>query len=262
MNTYQTPIKGLAKPIRCGFLIAALSTLSLAGCSTSYKDTDPRYTHSLTQQKELDHWHQKYKANQANSANAIGFAKALVKTKQENRALDVLEKAHNQNPNDKHLTSEYGRVALMAGENKLASSLLKSASKGNKADWKILSAKGVLEARAGKNKSAIRYFKQALKHNPRQASILNNLGLAYAVTGNYRQAEKYLKRALWDTRHIRQVRQNLALVYAMQGKVKEADAIALQPIPKKYKKVSSAKHVSKQPVALNNFNTKVIPNKK
>ncbi|GAA6211357.1 tetratricopeptide repeat protein [Hyphomicrobiales bacterium 4NK60-0047b] len=261
MNTYQTPILSFKSHVKHGLLIAVLSTIGLSGCATSYKDTDPRFTHSLTQQKELDHWHQKYKANRKNSANAIGFAKALVKTKQENRALDVLETAHQQNPNDKHLTSEYGRVALMAGENKLASNLLKDASKGTKADWKILSAKGVLEARAGKNKNAIRYFKQALRHNPRQASILNNLGLAYAVTGNYRQSEKYLKQALWDTRHIRQVRQNLALVYAMQGKVKEAEAIALEPLPKKFKKVSSAaQHVRKKPVALNNFKTKVTPN--
>ena len=261
MNTYQNLNLGLCKLIKPGLLFTAMATLSLAGCSTSYKDTDPRFTHSISQQKELDHWHSKYKANQKNNENVIGFSKALVKTRQENRALAILEKAHKAKPNDKQITSEYGRVALMAGENKLASSLLNDASKGNKADWKILSAKGVLEARAGKNKKAIKYFKQALKHNPRQASILNNLGLAYAVTGNYRTAEKYLKQAMWDTRHIRQVRQNLALIYAMQGKVKQAEAISLEPLPKKYAKATT--NSKKQaPVSLNKFETKVIPNKK
>lgn len=264
MNTYQKSILNFKKQVRPLMLVATMAALGLGGCSTSYKDTDPRFTHSISQQKELDHWQNKYSSNQKNTANAIGFAKALVKTRQEGRALSILKTAHQNNPADKQLTSEYGRIALIAGENDLASELLKDASKGNKSDWKILSAKGVLEARAGKNKSAIKYFKMALKHNPRQASILNNMGLAYAVSGNYRKAEKYLKQALWDTRHIRQVRQNLALVYAMQGKVKQAEAIALKPLPKKYKKLAqkSKKPRSYKPTSLNKFETKVIPNKR
>ena len=263
MNTYLNLILALNKLIKPALPLMVIATLSLAGCSTSYKDTDPRFTHSLSQQKELDHWHSKYKSNHTSNENIIGFSKALVKTRQEGRALSVLERAHKDKPNDQEITSEYGRVALMAGENKLASSLLDDASKGSKADWKIISAKGVLEARAGNNKKAISYFKQALKHSPRQASILNNLGLAYAVTGNYRKAEKYIKQAMWDSRHIRQVRQNLALIYAMQGKVKQAEAIALEPLPKKYASVSkgSAKK-TKAPIALNKFETKVIPGKK
>ncbi len=226
--------KGFKQKFKPAILIISIACVGLSGCAGSHKDTDPRYTHSINQQKELDHWGQKYQANRQNSENAIGFAKALVKVRQEGRALDVMQKAHAENPNDKNLTSEYGRIALNAGENGLASKLLKKASTNQKADWKILSAKGVLEARAGKNKTAINYFKKALKQNPRQASILNNLGLAYAVTGNYKSAEKYLKQALWDSRYTRQVRQNLAMVYAMQGKVKEAETIALEPLPKKY----------------------------
>ena len=75
-----------------------------------------------------------------------------------------------------------------------------------------------------------------MRQSPGQTSILNNLGLAYAVTGKYKLAEKHLKQALWDGRYLRQVRQNLAMVYAMQGKVKQAEAIALEPLPKKYAK--------------------------
>lgn len=224
-------IKRMAKPC---LIIAAISMIGLAGCAGSLKDRDPSYTHSLQSQQELQHWDKKYQSNRNDSANAIGFAKALMKNRQEDRALSVMQEAHSLNPDDQNLTSEYGRIALSAGDNQLASQLLGQASKDKKEDWKILSAKGVLEARAGRNKQAIKYFHKALKLNPQQASILNNLGLAYAVTGKYAQAEKHLKQALWDSRHIRQVRQNLALVYAMQGKVKEADAIALEPLPAKY----------------------------
>lgn len=231
LNNLAHGFKRMSKPC---LIIAAISMIGLAGCAGSLKDRDPLYTHSLQSHEELQHWDKKYQSNRQDSANAIGFAKALMKNRQEDRALTVLQEAHAQNPNDQNLTSEYGRIALSAGDNQLATQLLGQASKNKKEDWKILSAKGVLEARAGKNKQAIRYFRKALKLNPQQASILNNLGLAYAVIGKYAQAEKYLKQALWDSRHIRQVRQNLALVYAMQGKVKEAEAIALEPLPAKY----------------------------
>ena len=245
---------------------ALIAAIGLSGCAGGFKDTDPRFTHSVTQQQELKHWQAKYAANNKDRTAIVGYAKALVKTRQEDRALSLLKDAHKQNPNDKELTSEYGRIALNAGENDLANQLLTKASDKKKPDWKILSAKGVLAAREGKNKTAIRYFKKALKKNPRQASILNNMGLAYAVSGKYKQAEKYLKQALWDSRHIRQVRQNLALVYAMQGKVKEAETIALEPLPKRYAKAANKdapkKHsLGKKPVATD-FETRVERTKK
>ncbi len=238
---------------------ALIAAIGLSGCAGSFKDTDPRYTHSVTQQQELKHWENKYAANKTDRTAVVGYAKALVKTRQESRALSLLKDAHKQAPDDKELTSEYGRIALSAGENDLASQLLSKA--GKKPDWKILSAKGVLAAREGNNKKAINYFKQALRKNPRQASVLNNMGLAYAVSGKYTQAEKYIKQALWDGRFTRQVRQNLALVYAMQGKVKEAETIALDPLPKRYANMSKknipAKHsLGKKPVP-SDFETSV-----
>jgi Flp pilus assembly protein TadD len=219
-----------------GIAVTLLAALSLGGCATGMKDTDPRYTNSVGHQQELDHWQKRYSANKTDHEAVVGYAKVLMKTRQESRALSVMKEAHSKNPNDQELTSAYGRIALNAGENDLASQLLGKATQ--KPDWKILSAKGVLAAREGNNKTAIKLFKQALKKNPRQASILNNLGLAYAVTGDYKSAEKYLKQALWDSRYIRQVRQNLAMVYAMQGRVKEAETIALSPLPKRYATMS------------------------
>lgn len=240
-------------------LLVVLSIATgLGGCSSHMKDADPLYTNSVSHQQELNHWEKKYQANNNDREAVVGYAKALMKTRQDSRALALMKDAHGRNPGDQELTSEYGRIALNAGENDLATQLLGKASR-KKADWKILSAKGVLAAREGKNKTAIKLFKQALRKNPRQASILNNIGLAYAVSGNYKQAEKYLKQALWDSRHIRQVRQNLALVYAMQGRTKEAEAVALSPLPKRYAAMSKKheKPAAKPEYALGKFETRV-----
>lgn len=243
MNAMITHASAMAeRKVKC-LAIALLASISLGGCATGYKDVDPRYTNSVGQQQELDHWEKKYSANKSDREAVVGYAKVLMKTRQESRALSLLKDAYKKNPKDAELTSEYGRIALNAGENDLANQLLGKASQKT-ADWKILSAKGVLAAREGDNKTAIKYFRKALRKNPRQASILNNLGLAYAVTGKYKDAEKYLKQALWDSRYIRQVRQNLAMVYAMQGRIKEAETIALSPLPKRYASMAKKRKVN------------------
>ena len=78
------------------------------------------------------------------------------------------------------IASEYGRLALEAGQVQLASKLLALADDHSSPDWRIVSGRGAALAKQGKYKQAIPLFERAHTLAPSNSTVLNNLAMAHA----------------------------------------------------------------------------------
>ncbi len=175
--------------------------------------------------KAINYWGRAFATKPTDKKAALNYAKNLKAAGQHKQALLVLQQASVLHGNDRELASEYGRLALGAGQIELSNKLLAIADDASQPDWRIVSARGAALAKLGKYGEAVKMFERANKLAPSNPSVLNNLAMAEAGNGNLKRAESLLRRASYSPMARAKVSKNLALVLRLQGRKAEAEVI-------------------------------------
>lgn len=233
-HPYAARIAAVAVVASAALLAGCASgpSMNLAGAPASEVATAAAPTAPQTDlQKATAYWGKAYANDPRDARAAVAFARNLKAMGERTRALTVLQEAHQHNPSNREINSEYGRLALEAGQIPTAQKLLEAADDITSPDWRVISARGTILAKQGKHKEAIGLYERALQIAPDQPSILNNLALAYAMDGRADRAEPLLKRAAEAREADPRVAQNLSLVLGLQGKHDEARLIAARALP-------------------------------
>ena len=192
-------------------------TGSLGDKTEASRSADPR--------RELELYHDRFRANPKDANAALKYGKALRVTGQRSQAVAVLEQATIAHPNEKALLAGYGRALADNGNFQQAFDVLSRAHSPDDPDWRILSVQGAALDQLGRHEEARQYYASALKIAPEEASVLSNLGLSYVLTKELPKAEETLRRADGRPDADPRVRQNLALVVGLQGRLAEAESI-------------------------------------
>lgn len=196
---------------------------------TSSADAAPGPQSDL--EKATAYWGKKVQENPADSKATINYVRNLKALGRKQDALAAIQAGYLFNGEDKEYLSEYGRLALDAGQVNLAAQLLERADDPAKPDWRVISARGTALAKQGEYKDSIPFFERARELAPNQASVMNNLAMAYTMDGQAGRAEELLRQAQSQGTSDPRVQQNLALVLSLQGKSAEAKAIGGEGTP-------------------------------
>lgn len=210
-------------------VVGALA-LTGAGCQSRSPQTTGSVNASpaTTQdgwRRESDAWGQRFEANPADPAAAVGYARALRALGQHAQAVAVLQKAAIRNPHHLDILAAYGKALADTGRYKEAAEVLSRAHLPERPDWRILSAQGAVADQMDDHKLAQQYYEAALRLAPNEPGVMSNLGLSYALAKRLPEAEQTLRQAAALPGADRRVRQNLALVLGLQGKFPEAEQI-------------------------------------
>ncbi len=212
--------------------------------------------------KATNYWGETYQKNPADAQAAYNYARNLKALGEKQKALQILQAAHEGNPTHKGLLSEYGRLALEFDQVSLAQKLLERADDPAQPDWRIISARGTVLAKQGLYRDAVPFYERALAIAPDQPSVLSNLALAYTMDGHADKAEPLLRKASAAPKADERVSQNLALVLSLQGKddskpqaAEPVEVAPEAPAPKKLaaKKAPDAKKATKSAWAADIF---------
>jgi Flp pilus assembly protein TadD len=174
------------------------------------------------------------RADPADPAAALAYARALRAKGAKTRALAVLDAAAKARPGHRQLALERGLLTLELGDAAKAETLIRAAHDPKAPQWRVHSALGAALASRGRQKEAQAQFAKALALAPNHPSVLNNLALSYALDGKANEAELLLRKAQPGTEaraEAGKVRQNLALVLALGGKYAEARSVAEAALP-------------------------------
>lgn len=154
-------------------------------------------------------------------------------------ALQVLARAHRRYPDNSAITSAYGRLALLGGDDERAERLLQKAVAANPDDWQALSALGVLESRKGRQASAHAALGKANAISKGEAITLNNLAVSHLLakhpTVSIRLLRKALRSPSLKPAYARRIKRNLALALAVTGRFTEAEMLAGEHMPRNLK---------------------------
>jgi Flp pilus assembly protein TadD len=149
------------------------------------------------------------------------------------QAMDILERAIEDHPDNAELPGELGKVQLASGRPEEAvASLMKAREMGPK-DWRVHSALGIAFDRLGRYDSAAVSYAAALALSPNNLSVLNNMALSLVQTGEIERGIELLTRAASSRQASIQIRQNLAMVHAINGDIDKAERLARQDLPEK-----------------------------
>ena len=173
-------------------------------------------------EKATAFWAKEHGKNPRDAKAALNYARNLKALGRKNEAFAVLQSAYLFASDNKEFLSEYGRLALEAGQVATAGKILERADDPAKPDWRVISARGTVLAKQGDFKAAITFFERARELAPTQTSVMNNLAMAYTMDGQAAKAEQLLRQASVAGAEDPRVRQNLALVLGLQGKHEEA----------------------------------------
>jgi Flp pilus assembly protein TadD len=177
-------------------------------------------------QKATEYWGKQYSNNPADATAALSYARNLRALGAKAEALAVLQAAHQLNPQNRQLNSEYGRIALEHQQFTVAEKLLAQADDPVAPDWRTISARGTVLAKQGKHHESIPFYERAMVVAPDQPSVMNNLAMAYAMAGQPTKAEDLLRQAAAKNPADARIAHNLALVLGLQGRHDEAAAVA------------------------------------
>jgi Flp pilus assembly protein TadD len=234
----MVPARFRARPV----VPALLAALLLGACANSAKIGEPFGARESADQqtatgpqteleKAIAYWGKQYAKSPRDLKTALAYAKNLKAAGNKEMALGVLQASWLHHGQDRDLASEYGRLALEAGQAGLAQQLLEVADDPGRPDWKVISARGTALAKQGQYKLAIPHYERALTIAPNQASVVSNLAMAYAASGEAPRAEALLRKVADAPDSDPKIRQNLALVLGLQGKYDEAKTTAAKDIP-------------------------------
>lgn len=200
--------------------------LALGGCMTR---SDPVTTGSIARASPSDA-QAAYNRNPKNARAALALAEVMQNSGQEAQALQILDRAAQDNPRNRDVSAAYGRALARAGQAEPAIAMIRRALDRANPDWRLLNIQGVMYDQIQQPALAEQHYLEALKIAPDEPSVLANLGLSYALQKRLAEAEKVLARAAVHPQADAQVRQNYALVLGLNGKYAEAEKIARQDL--------------------------------
>ncbi len=163
----------------------------------------------------------------------IGLARNLRYIGAADSAVEILNKALEESPDDPVLVAEMGKAQLAAGLPEEALATLLRARELVPTNWRVHSALGIAYDRLGRYDAARLSYAGALDLSPNNVIVLNNLALSHVQTEELDRGIELLKRAAARPKATVQVRQNLALLYALKGNIEEAEKLARQDLPEK-----------------------------
>ena len=167
---------------------------------------------------------------------ALKLAVSLREAGADGEAFSLLGQAHRRYPQSGVITSAYGRLALVMGQEELAAGLLAAAVAVDPSDWRALSALGVLDGRSGKLPEARKSLMRARALSAEDAMVLNNLALSDLLAGHAASAIPLFRKALASPAlklaHGARIRRNLAVALAVDGQFDAADQLAGSPLPR------------------------------
>lgn len=167
---------------------------------------------------------------------ALELAVSLREAGADGEAFSLLGRAHRRYPQSGAITSAYGRLALVMGQEELAAGLLTAALAADPSDWRALSALGVLDGRSGKLPEARKSLMRARALSAEDAMVLNNLALGDLLDGHAASAIPLFRKALASPAlkpaHGARIRRNLAVALAVDGQFDAADQLAGSPLPR------------------------------
>lgn len=208
--------------------LGACASVGEGGLSALLASKEPETTVAArtTPESELEkataYWGKEAAKNPKDKKATINYARNLKALGRKQEALNVLQSNYMFHGENKDYLSEYGRLALEAGQVNTAAQLLEQADDPINPDWRVLSARGTAMAKQGQYKEAIPFYERARELAPGQSSILNNLAMAYTMDGQAEKAEDYLRQASQMGAVDPRVKQNLAMVLSLQGKPAQA----------------------------------------
>lgn len=225
-------IIGIAAVLSATLLLGACAQMGDVGLGGVLANNDPPKAEPIPGQRQMtelekatDYWAKENAKDPRNPQSALNYARNLKALGRKSEALAVLQGTYLFASDNKEFLSEYGRLALEAGQVGTAGKILERADDPAKPDWRVISARGTVLAKQGDYKGAISFFERARELAPTQASVMNNLAMAYTMDGQAEKAEQYLRQATAAGSTDPRVRQNLALVLGLQGKLEEAKLI-------------------------------------
>jgi Flp pilus assembly protein TadD len=167
---------------------------------------------------------------------ALKLAVSLRDAGADGEAFSLLGRAHRRYPQSGAITSAYGRLALIMGQEELAAGLLTAAVAADPSDWRALSALGVLDGRSGRLPEARKSLMRARALSAEGAMVLNNLALSDLLGGDAASAIPLFRKALASPAlkpaHGVRIRRNLAVALAVDGLFDAADQLAGSPLPR------------------------------
>lgn len=228
---------GMMAVLSAALMLGACAQLGDMGIGGNLAGNEPPKTEQVPGQRptsELEKatafWAKEHGKNPRDAKAALSYARNLKALGRKNEAFAILQGAYLFASDNKEFLSEYGRLALEAGQVATAGKILEQADDPAKPDWRVISARGTVLAKQGDFKTAITFFERARELAPTQTSVMNNLAMAYTMDGQAEKAEQLLRQASTAGAEDPRVRQNLALVLGLQGKHEEAKQIR-GPVP-------------------------------
>ncbi len=223
-----------------GMVAAAAIAIALGGCMNRGAGS-AMVTGSIPQpevQRSESEWRallpalqRAYDQNRNDRAASMAYARALRAVGQNQQAVAVLQNVVMRSPEDLELNGAFGRALMDAGQLQQADEVLSRAHLPERPDWRILSAQGAVADQLGDHARAQGLYETALRINPGEPTVLSNLGLSYALARRLPEAERVLTQAAGHPRADKRVRQNLMLVYGLQGRFADAERIARADLP-------------------------------
>lgn len=157
---------------------------------------------------------------------ALGFARNLRFIGALRQAIELLDRALDDDPDDGRLLAERGKIELARSRPVRALVFLDRAIEQAPDDWRTHSAIGIARDLMGRYERAARSYRAALKLSPGNLVVLNNLALSQALGRDIDLAIATLSEVVAQPQASAQSRQNLALLHAWNGDLAEAETLA------------------------------------
>jgi Flp pilus assembly protein TadD len=141
-------------------------------------------------------------------------------------AIEVLDRALAERPEDARLLAERGKVELARSRPVKALDYLERSAKIDPKDWRTHSAIGVARDFMNRYAQARESYATALKLSPGNPVVLNNLALSQALSRKIDVGIATLRELVSLPDASAQARQNLALLHAWKGELAAAETLA------------------------------------
>ncbi len=161
---------------------------------------------------------------------AIGLADNLRRLGQYGYAINVLNDALGQHPDDPRLLSILGRTLVADGNATAALDPLQRSVAMEPGVWETQAALAVAYGMLGELARSNEANMRALAASPDNPKVLNNMGLQAAMQGDLDGAIELLERASRGDEADSKIRLNLALLLAYRGDIEEAEGLVREEL--------------------------------
>ena len=156
----------------------------------------------------------------------FNFARTLRYTGRLPLAIQILDRALKERPDDARLLAERGKIELARSRPVQALVFLDRSVKIEPGDWRTHSAIGIARDFMNRYDQARLSYHAALALSPGNPVVLNNLALSQALSRNIDIGIATLSELVLLPDASAQTRQNLALLHAWKGELAKAETLA------------------------------------